>query len=208
MDSQPIGRWLDELASEAPAPGGGAAAALEAATGAALVEMVCNLTIGKPAYAEHEQAMLAVRGRASSIRAEALGLAAEDAAAFSAVIAAYRLPRETDAERASRTSKIHEALVGAAEVARSTAMLAAQVLDLAEEIAPIGNPNVISDAAAAAGAARAAVQTSLLNVRVNAAALDAADPARAELESSIEATAPRLEQADAIVATIRERLSG
>ena len=82
MNDESIGGWLDELASSAPAPGGGAAAALETAMAAALVEMFCNLTIGKPAYAEHEATISSVRDRATEIRAEALLLAAEDAAAF------------------------------------------------------------------------------------------------------------------------------
>ena len=63
MNEQPIGGWLEELGSSAPAPGGGAAAALEVAMGAALVEMVCNLTIGKPAFAEHEAVMTEARDR-------------------------------------------------------------------------------------------------------------------------------------------------
>ena len=87
MNEQAIGSWLEELGSSAPAPGGGAAGALEVAMGAALVEMVCNLTIGKPAFAEHEAVMTEVRDRCAVLRVEATRLAAEDADAFSAVIA-------------------------------------------------------------------------------------------------------------------------
>ena len=82
MNEETIGGWLDELASSAPAPGGGAAGALEVAVGAALVEMVCNLTIGKPAFAEHEGTMTEARDRATTVRHQAVGLAAEDAEAF------------------------------------------------------------------------------------------------------------------------------
>ena len=99
VNEQPIGSWLEELGSSAPAPGGGAAAALEVAMGAALVEMVCNLTIGKPAFAEHEALMTEVRDRCAVLRVEATGLAAEDADAFTAVIAAYRLPKEQEDRR-------------------------------------------------------------------------------------------------------------
>src|SRR5579862_1380864 len=106
MDDVPIGAWLAALASSDPAPGGGAAAALEAAMAAALVEMVCNLTIGKPAYADAEDAVTAIRDRATALRQRALALAAEDAEAFAAVIDAYRLPREADEERATRHERI------------------------------------------------------------------------------------------------------
>jgi len=206
MREESIGGWLDELASAAPAPGGGAAAALEAAAGAALVEMVCNLTIGKPAYAEHEDTMTAVRERAGKIRGEALGLAAEDAAAFTAVIAAYRLPKATEAEIAERTRSIQSALAEAADVPRRTAAAASTVLDLAAEIIPGGNVNVISDAAAAAAAARGALQTALVNIEVNAASIS--DPGlKDSLADAVREIERDLARADAIVASVRERLA-
>src|SRR5579862_7103297 len=130
MDDVPIGAWLAALASSDPAPGGGAAAALEVAMGAALVEMVCNLTIGKPAFAEHEATMTAVRDRATALRGQATALAAEDADAFTAVIAAYRLPKETDVEQVERTARIQAALAEAADVPRRTAAAASEVLEL------------------------------------------------------------------------------
>ncbi len=207
MEGESIGDWLEALASSAPAPGGGAAAALEAAMAAALLEMVCNLTIGKPAYAEHDETMTAVRDRATSLRSHALELAQEDANAFGAVIAAYRLPKETDDEVASRMREIQRALVAAAEVARSTADVAIQILDLVETVVPLGNINVISDGAAAAGAARAAIQTSLLNIDANVASI--ADPATRETYEQFAAGAvQRLDGADAIVAAIRARSAG
>src|ERR1700761_4495053 len=94
MQDQSVGDWLDELGSSMPAPGGGAAAAMLVAIGAALVEMVTNLTIGKPRYAEHEPLMLDARSEAQQIRRRALTLADEDERAFSAVVAAYRLPKD------------------------------------------------------------------------------------------------------------------
>jgi formiminotetrahydrofolate cyclodeaminase len=207
MESESIGGWLDALASSAPAPGGGAAAALEAAMAAALLEMVCNLTIGRPAYAEHDATTTSIRDRATSLRADALGLAQEDAEAFGAVIAAYKLPKDSDDEAASRTRTIQSTLVAAAGVARSTADVAVQLLDLVERVVPIGNVNVIFDAAAAAGAARAAIQTSLLNIDANLASID--DPrVREGFERFATTAAARLESADSIVAAVRERSAG
>ncbi len=207
MENQSIGSWLSELASPAPAPGGGAAAALEAAMGAALVEMLCNLTIGKPAYAEHEQTAMSVRDRAAVIRHEATTLADEDAAAFTAVIEAYRLPKETDEETRARTEAIQAALVVAADVPRRTAAAASEVLDLAERIVPVGNINVISDGAAAAGAARGALQTALLNIDANRASITD-ESLRAELAAVAEAIEADLVRADSVVATVRRRSAG
>jgi methenyltetrahydrofolate cyclohydrolase len=207
VNEEPIGTWLAALASSAPAPGGGAAGALEVAIGAALVEMVCNLTIGKPAYAEHEAVMTEARDRAGTIRGTAVSLAAEDAAAFDAVIAAYRLPRETEAEAEARAARIQEALATAADVPRRTAAAASEVLDLAERLVPGANPNVVSDAAAAAGAARGALHASLVNIDANRALIT--DPGlRAELDEAAGAIERDLGRADAIVAAVRERMAG
>jgi formiminotetrahydrofolate cyclodeaminase len=206
MDDESIGSWLAALASSDPAPGGGAAAALEVAIGAALVAMVCNLTIGKPAFAEHEAAMTDVRARADELRRQATLLAAEDADAFTAVIAAYRLPKETDEERAERARRIQSALAVAADVPRRTAAAASEVLDLAERVVPDANPNVISDAGAAAGAARGALQTALLNIDANLASLT--DTALVhELEQAEETIRRDLGRADALVDAVRARMS-
>src|SRR5256885_8793056 len=122
--------WLDGLASAAPAPGGGAAAAVQAAVGAALLEMVCNLTIGKPRYAAVADAMTAARVEAAAARAEALELADADAKAFSAVSEAYRLPRDQE----NRPARIQQALAGAAEGPRRTADLATPLIARAGRI--------------------------------------------------------------------------
>jgi formiminotetrahydrofolate cyclodeaminase len=203
VNEQPIGGWLEELGSSAPAPGGGAAAALEVAMGAALVEMVCNLTIGKPAFAEHETVMTEVRDRCAVLRVEATGLAAEDADAFTAVIAAYRLPKE----QADREERIQDALVGAADVPRRTAAAASEVLDLAQRIIPGANPNVVSDASAAAGAARGALQAALVNIDANRASIT--DPSlRAELDEVASSIEHDLARADSVFAAARERMNG
>lgn len=205
MRDETIGGWLDELASSAPAPGGGAAGALEVGIAAALVEMVCNLTIGKPAYAEHDRTLREILDRAGPIRREAVGMAVEDAAAFSAVIEAYRMPKSTEAEIEARDERVQAALAGAADVPRRTAAAAISVLDLAEALAPIGNINVISDGAAAAGAARGALQAARLNIEANRTSIR--DPAlRKALEESIEEIGRNLARADEIVEAVRRRM--
>jgi len=110
----PLDDWLERLGSAAPTPGGGAAAALAAATGAALIEMVVNLTIGKSAYAEHESHVQPIGAQARALRQRALELIDADAAAFDTVMAAYGLPRDSDAEKAARTAAIQVATADAA----------------------------------------------------------------------------------------------
>jgi methenyltetrahydrofolate cyclohydrolase len=171
VHDQAIGAWLDTLAAAAPAPGGGAAAALSAAIGAALIEMVCNLTIGRPRYAAHEALMREALARATTLRHRALELSAADARAFGAVTDAYRLPRDTDEQTRARAERIQGALIGATEVPLETAALAGEVVQLAGRIVDGANVNALADIAAAAASARAALETALINVEANLAAL-------------------------------------
>jgi methenyltetrahydrofolate cyclohydrolase len=184
MREQTIGGWLDELASAAPAPGGGAVAAMHAAMAAGLVSMVCELTVGRPKYAEHEPTMREVLAEAGERRRAAIQLAADDAAAFTAVTTAYRLPKGTDEEKAARGEAIQEALREAADVPLRTAALAAEILQLARRIRPGANVNVLSDVAVAAVSARAAMQAAAVNVEVNRAAMTDV-VARARLEAEL-----------------------
>lgn len=205
MREQTVGAWLTDLASEAPAPGGGAGAAMNAAVGAALVAMVCNLTIGKPRYAAAEDVMTEVLARADALREQALGLAERDAAAFDRVAAAYRLPKETEQQKQARSAEIQQALVGAAEVPLETAALAAEVVALARRILDGANVNVLSDVAVAAGSARAALSAAAINVEVNLAALHDAER-RAALATALAAHTTAVGEADAVVEQVRERI--
>jgi formiminotetrahydrofolate cyclodeaminase len=205
MRDQTIGQYLDELASAAPAPGGGAVAALHAAQAAALVGMVCNLTLGNERYAAAAATMRDVRDAADGLRARALALAEQDAAAYAAVAGAYHLPRATEAERASRTDAIQAALRDATAVPLDTAELAAQVIELCGRIVDSSNPSVLSDVGVAAVSAGAALHSAGLNVRVNlalmkdtAAAAAAADRLEAYLRSAV--------AADGVFRAVRERV--
>ena len=127
----PLDDWLERLGSAAPTPGGGAAAALAAATGAALIEMVVNLTIGKSAYAEHESHVQPIGAQARALRQRALELIDADAAAFDTVMAAYGLPRDSDAEKAARTAAIQVATTDAARPPMEIAEVAARIIEQA-----------------------------------------------------------------------------
>jgi len=175
----------ERLASRAPVPGGGSASALAGALGAALVEMVCELTLGKPEYEEVDPVARQIGAAAAELRGSLLAAAEEDAAAYLDVVAARRLPRESDDERAARKAAVGEASVTATEVPLRVAHLAARVLDLASSIASIGNRNAASDAGAAALLAAAAARGAALNVRINLPSLPDAHPLRAEAAAQL-----------------------
>ncbi|MDR4305645.1 cyclodeaminase/cyclohydrolase family protein [Chelatococcus sambhunathii] len=185
--AQALGEFLDDLASERPTPGGGGAAAISGAMGAALVSMVCNLTIGKPKYVEVEGELKEVLVRSERLRGELTKAIGDDVKAFDAVMGAYGLPKgETDEGKAARTAKIQAALKEATDVPLECARLCAEVIKLAEVTAEKGNLNVISDAGVAVQSAYAGLMSAALNVRVNAASIkdrEFADGRLSELEA-------------------------
>lgn len=200
-----IENWLTDLASELPAPGGGAAAGVSAATGAALVSMVCNLTMGKPKFAEHEEVMREALAEAERLRIEALGLAEDDAEAFSGVMAAYKLPKGTDEEKAARTAAIQAGLAEAAAVPLAVAKAAAQVVRLSGRILDGSNPNVLSDVAVAASSAKSALESAALNVDINLASIKDAE-VRERLASELNEALQAKVQAEAIMQAVAKRI--
>ena len=170
-----IATFLDGLASAAPTPGGGGAAAISGAMGAALVSMVCNLTIGKKKYVEVEAELKDMLAQSEALRAQLTGMIAEDVAAFDAVMGAYGLPKVTDDEKAVRAERIQAALKVATDVPLACCRACRAVIDLAEVVADKGNLNVISDAGVAVLSAHAGLRSAALNVYVNAKGLDDRD---------------------------------
>jgi formiminotetrahydrofolate cyclodeaminase len=170
-NNQTVQAFLDALASSASTPGGGGAAALAGAMGAALVSMVCNLTIGKDKFAPVEGQMKEILGQAEARRAQLTGMMAEDEAAFELVMEAYRLPKNTDQEKAARTAAIQAASKKATLVPLAAARACAQVIDLCRPTADMGNPNVMSDAGVAVLCAQAGLKSAALNVLINLGAI-------------------------------------
>ncbi|AWN36970.1 methenyltetrahydrofolate cyclohydrolase [Methylobacterium radiodurans] len=184
-ENETIAEFLDGLASSSPTPGGGGAAAISGAMGAALVSMVCNLTIGKKKYVEVEAELQDVLARSEALRAELTGMIAEDVKAFDAVMGAYGLPKATDDEKAARAAKIQEALREATDVPLACCRACRKVIDLALVTAEKGNVNVVSDAGVAVLSAFAGLRSAALNVWVNARGLEDrafADERLSELE--------------------------
>ncbi|MGQ4616159.1 cyclodeaminase/cyclohydrolase family protein [Nocardia sp. R7R-8] len=169
-----LAQYLSDLAAKIPAPGGGAVAALHAAQAAALIAMVARYTT-RAKDAENRPVVDRIIEAADAARERALALADADAAAFTAVGAAYKLPKDTPEDLAARASAITAALVEAARVPAAVVDEADEVLSLAAELFPIGNPNVVTDIGAAADACRAAATSSQLNIEINVASLPAAE---------------------------------
>ncbi|WP_433755034.1 cyclodeaminase/cyclohydrolase family protein [Nocardia sp. CA-135398] len=167
-----LAQYLTDLAAKVPAPGGGAVAALHAAQGAALVAMVARYTT-RAKDAEHRPVIDRIIEAADASRERALALADADAAAFTAVGNAYKLPKDSAERAAARGDAITAALLEAARVPAAVVDEADEVLSLAAELLPIGNPNVVTDIGAAADAARAAATSSQLNIEINVRSLSA-----------------------------------
>ena len=166
-----VAEFLRTLASDTPTPGGGAVAAVSGATGAALISMVCNLTIGRKGYEEVEERMHAILAEADSARTAFLELADRDATAFDGVMAAFKMPKETDAEKAVRSRAIQQGYEQAAVVPLEIARRAAELMELARETTETGNANAASDGACAGQALAGSVWCATYNVDINAAAL-------------------------------------
>jgi formiminotetrahydrofolate cyclodeaminase len=160
--------FLDALASQSATPGGGSAAAIIGAMGAALVSMICNLTIGKKKYADVEPEMKEVLGKAEALRRKLTGMIEDDVKAFDAVMGAYGMAKETDADKAARDKAIQAALKQATDVPMRCCHAAREVIDLGAIAADKGNLNVISDAGVGVLAAYAALRSAALNVFTNA----------------------------------------
>ncbi|HOD04563.1 MAG TPA: glutamate formimidoyltransferase [Anaerolineaceae bacterium] len=168
--------FLDQLASATPAPGGGSAAAHTGAAGAALVAMVARLTIGKKKYESVKDQMWALIEQAETLRAELTAAVDEDAAAFEAVMAAFKLPKDTEEQQAARNAAVQQATFAAAQVPLTVARRAVQVMDLALQAAQLGNLNAISDAGSGVALGRAALTGAGMNVRINLLGLDDQTP--------------------------------
>ena len=194
---QPVTTFLDRLASGAATPGGGSAAAIMGAMGAALVSMMCNLTIGKKNYAEVEGEMRAVLDDAETLRHRLADMVAEDIAAFDGLMAAYGLPKDSDAQKAQRSAAIQSCLKAATEAPLACARASADVIALALRAAKVGNTNVISDAGVGALAAQAALRSAALNVYINVPSLKDATYAtacRQEIDALLASAVPLAEQ--------------
>lgn len=162
-----IESYLNRLAAADPEPGGGSAAALAGALGAALVSMVTNLTLGKEKFAAVQDDVAELKKRSEALRAELEELVTLDALAYREVAAAMKMPKDTGEQQEQRRQVMQVALKGAAEVPLKVAEAAVEVARLSLPAAEKGNPNAVSDAGVAVLLADAAAHSAALNARIN-----------------------------------------
>jgi formiminotetrahydrofolate cyclodeaminase len=162
-----ITEFLEQTASAEPLPGGGCTAALNAALAASLTEMVTNLTIGRKEFQSVEDEMKKIRKTAADLRKKLQNDIDNDAKAYQEVLAAFKLPKNTDSEKKQRSSAIQQAFKTAAKVPLGVARDAITIMDLASRAIARGNQNALSDGAVAVLACRAAALAAAYNVKIN-----------------------------------------
>jgi methenyltetrahydrofolate cyclohydrolase len=187
-------RYIDALANAAPTPGGGSASAVAGSMAAALVVMVCEVTLGKEKYQSVADELRNVRAKAEALKDQLVGLAGRDESAYDEVIKAFRLPKLTDGEKVLRRQEIQSALKRATDVPLETALACGQVLNLASQIVEKINPNALSDLGTAGLLAGAALKGARLNVIINASNLNDASFSH-DAVSRVEALAEEAEKA-------------
>jgi methenyltetrahydrofolate cyclohydrolase len=196
---------VERLATRDPAPGGGSAAALAGAMGAALIRMVVELTLGRPEASAGDE-LERIGGAAASWQSELLNLADLDANAYSAVVEARRLPRGTDLEIQAREVQVAAAMREATRAPMHTIRASAAVLELAEQLAPIGTPYAITDVGVAGGLAAACARGAALNVRINLPHVND-EALRAEAGASLEVLAELPARERALERVVEGRMS-
>jgi len=201
-----IQTFLDDLASERPTRGGGGAAAVSGAIGAALVSMVANLTIGKKNYEAVWQDLEAVNAKAEALRVELIRAIDEDVVAFNAVMGAYGLPRATDDEKAKRAAAIQAALKDATLAPLRAVKACFEVIRLSAAAAEKGNLNVISDAGVAVLSANAGLRSAALNVFINAKAIKDRDFAEKQIAEVNALLAQAAETTEAVYQIVRSKI--
>ncbi|GAB6152622.1 cyclodeaminase/cyclohydrolase family protein [Desulfosporosinus burensis] len=162
-----VSGFVEELASNSPAPGGGSAAALAGSLGAALSIMVCNFTEGKPKFASVQDEIAQIKQKGLALKNDLMGYIDGDTDAFVEVMKAYKLPKETDAEKALRSEKIQGATKQATLLPLKVAESCVEVLKLSLRVLTIGNPNTACDAAVSGVTAYAGFQGAIFNVKIN-----------------------------------------
>jgi len=162
-----VTEFIAKTASNSPVPGGGCVAALSASLAAALTEMVAGLTAGRKGFEAVEADMHSILERAGALRSELIQDIQRDSDAYNQVMAAYKLPKTTDEEKARRGQAIQDGLKQAARVPLEVARKSLEILQLAETVVAHGNPNAVTDGAVGSMLAKTAGLAALYNVKIN-----------------------------------------
>ncbi|MFO8011742.1 MAG: cyclodeaminase/cyclohydrolase family protein [Phycisphaerae bacterium] len=206
--TEPLARYLDDAASARPTPGGGGVAAVAGALASTMAAMAAGFTAGKERFKDVEPEIREHLGRLAEIRESLLALAHDDMAAYEGIMAAYRLPKETDEEKSARREAVRTATRASLDVVGRVRDAAVEILTVSRRLADIANPNLVSDVGVAAELALGTVRAAGINAAVNLAGYTDADDAaavRAETDAAL-AEADRLagETRDLVLATINK----
>lgn len=198
--------YTEVLASKSPVPGGGGAAALCGAIGAALAGMVCSLTLGKPRYAQYETEIKKITEKADTLREQLMKLAEEDEVAFEPLSRAYSLPDSTDEEKAYKAKIMEECLLRAADVPFRVVKTAFEAIELHERLAEKGSKLAISDVGVGAVICKSALQSAALNVYINTKYMEDKETAKEYNSKTDEYLAHGSEIADSVYKAVYEKL--
>lgn len=203
-----IGDWTEVLASKEPVPGGGGASALGGVLGAALGQMVANLTVGKKRYADVEEEMQQSLIRLKKLQEDLMDLADQDAEVFAPLAKAYKMPSETEEQKAEKARVMEERLLAASLVPMQMMEKASAVLNILEELEKKGSRMAVSDVGVAAQFARAALLGAVMNVYINTRSMEDREKAAKLNERAGQLIAEGVKRADAIYQRVQKRLIG
>ena len=198
LHSVSVLKFIQDLGSSAPAPGGGSVAAMNGATAAALLEMVANLTLGNAKYEAVHEEMRGIQEAMCAVKEEFVHYINKDSAAFMELMDSFKLPKETEEEKTHRKEEIQRTTKQAALVPFEIGKLAYSLLSVAETVILRGNANAITDGMIAVINARAAIKSAFLNVKINLGSIQDAEfvkdlaDAMDEMESGLDAEEQRL----------------
>jgi formiminotetrahydrofolate cyclodeaminase len=162
-----VAEFLDRLRSSKPTPGGGSAAALASATGASLLSMVAAMPAGRAGSPDAVEQLQDAGRRSAELAAALTSLVDEDSRAYDGVVAAFRLPKSTDGEKAERSARIQSALAAAVQPPLAVARHSLEALEAAAIVARYGNYNAASDTGVGIELLGAGLRGAALNVEIN-----------------------------------------
>ena len=200
-------KFVEETASDSPAPGGGSVSAYAASMGAALATMVANLTAHKKGYEERLSYFSEIAAQGIQLSQELLQLVDEDTAAFNMIMEAFRLPKLTPEDKKDRKKAIKKATIIAIEVPLKSIKLASKALPLAKAMVENGNPNSISDAGVGALCLEAAIKGAALNVKINASGLEDQEMKKKYFEEADAHVSAATQETAAVLALVNDFIS-
>jgi formiminotetrahydrofolate cyclodeaminase len=205
MAEETIEHWITGLAAKQPTPGGGAAAALSAAMAAALLGMVSMYTTG-PKWPDISVKMQSLARVLTKLRIRALTLMRADAEAFGEVAETYKMSAVSTKQKAEKHAAVQHALIQASNPPIRVIDIAVELLSYAEELAALGNPNVISDVGIAACNIRSAIESALINIEINRHVIT--DPKQNKrLKTIIEETTAITNRIDSVQVVVKDRIA-